>query len=322
MNVSDGRAGLRRLRVLVARVAGRVGGIAAVRTLRATLSVYDAAGGGLVAGGLAYTSLIALLPGLLLVLSIIGILVADPADRERFVVVIAAAVPPLEDIARTAFEQVASGAVPTGILAAIGLLWGSSRFYASLDNALSRVFHDAPRRNAVQRTIRGIVVTALFLALPMLALVTGSVVSWLLDLAPVEMEITGAARGLWRAASPLSSFALFVGGTAAVYRWVPAVRVPFRSLLPPALVVGFVLAAFSQLFTFAAPRLVGVAALYGTFAAIFGLLAWLAIVFNLLLLGAAWTRVRASTRRRAGTGSGQGDHGTPDRPGMDDEVAS
>jgi membrane protein len=321
MNDSNGEAGVNGFRVLATRVAGRVGGLAAVRTLRATLSVYDAAGGGLVAGGLAYSSLIALLPGLLLVLSIVGILVADPADRERFVVIIAVAVPPLEDIARTAFEQVASGAVPTGILAAIGLLWGSSRFYASLDNALSRVFHDAPRRNAVQRTIRGIVVTALFVALPMVALVTGSVASWLLDLAPVGMEITGAARGLWRAASPLGSFALFVGGTAAVYRWVPAVRVPFRSLLPPALVVGFVLAAFTQLFTFAAPRLVGVAALYGTFAAIFGLLAWLAIGFNVLLLGAAWASVRASGRHTGGPGSVQGSGDVLERPGKADEVA-
>ncbi len=319
MNGSDGRAGVLRLRVLATRVAGRVGGMAAVRTLRATLSAYDAAGGGLVAGGLAYTSLIALLPGLLLVLSVIGLLVADPADRERFVVVIAVAMPPLEDIARTALEQVASGAIPTGILAAVGLLWGSSRFYASLDSALSRVFHDAPRRNVVQQTIRGIVVTALFVALPMLALTTGSVVSWLLDLAPVEMEITGTARGLFRAASPLGSFALFVGGTAAVYRWVPAVRVPFRSLLPPALVAGFVLASFTQLFTFAAPRLVGVAALYGTFATIFGLLAWLAIGFNVLLLGAAWTSVRASTRRTDAVGSAQRDGGALERVNATDE---
>lgn len=322
MNSSEGRVGAaRRLRVLATRVAGRIAGMAAVRTLRATLSVYDAAGGGLVAGGLAYTSLIALLPGLLLVLSVIGILVADAADRERFVVAIAVAVPPLEDVARTAFEQVAAGAVPTGILAAIGLLWGSSRFYASLDNALSRVFHDAPRRNAVQRTIRGVVVTALLVALPMVALVTGSVVSWLLDLAPVGMEITGTARGLWQAASPLGSFALFVGGTAAVYRWVPAVLVPLRSLLPPALVVGFVLAAFTQLFTFAAPRLVGVAALYGTFAAIFGLLAWLAIGFNVLLLGAAWTSVRVSTWRTDGATSAQVDHDAMNGTAIADEVA-
>jgi uncharacterized BrkB/YihY/UPF0761 family membrane protein len=49
---------------------------------------------------------------------------------------------------------------------------------------------------------------------------------------------------------------------------------------------------------FVAPRLVGVAAIYGTFVAAFALLAWLSIAFNLLLLGAAWTDVRVRDRER------------------------
>jgi membrane protein len=291
MSANDER-GADRLRALAARVTRRIGGIAAVRTLVATLAVYDRAGGGLVAGGLAYTSLIALLPGLLLVVSILGLVVGDPADRERIVRVIATSVPPLESMARAAFEQLAAGAVPTGILAVIGLLWGSSRFYAAIDNAFSRVFDDARRRNEIERTVRGIIVTGLFVALPILALAAGSVASWLLDLAPAGMEIRGMARGAWQLASPLGSFVLFVGGTAALYRWVPAAPVSLRALLPPALGAGFALALFTQIFTFVAPRLVGVAALYGTFVAVFALLAWLSIGFNVLLLGASWTRVR------------------------------
>lgn len=290
---SDDPAGPGRLRLTAAWVAQRVGGLPAVRALLATLSVYDAAGGGLVAGGLAYTSLIALLPGLLLVLSIIGVLVSSAADREQVVMAIATAVPPIEDVARAAFEQVAAGAVPTGIVAGISLLWASSRFYAALDNAFSRVFHDAPRRNEVERTIRGVVVTGLFVVLPVASLAAGSVASWLLDLAPDSAEIQGAARGLWQAATPLGSLALFVAAAAAAYRWVPAVPVSFRVLLPPAVLTGLALAAFTQVFTYVAPRLVGVAALYGTFVAVFGILAWLSIGFNVLLLGAAWTRVRA-----------------------------
>lgn len=299
MSGNDGETGIRRLRALVARVVERVGGVAGVRTFTSTLSAYHAAGGGLVAGGLAYTSLFASLPGSLLVLSITGILIADPADRERIVALITTAAPPIKEVARAAIEQVASGAVPTGIVAVIGLLWGSSRFYAALDHAFSRVFHDAPRRNEVERTIRGIIVTGLFVALPITVLVTGSVANWLLDLAPDEIEIKGAARGLWYAASPLSSLALFVSGTAAAYRWVPVVRVPFRALLPPAVLAGLVLAVFTQVFTFVAPRLVGVAALYGTFVAVFGLLVWLSIGFNVLLLGASWTSVRMRARSHA-----------------------
>jgi membrane protein len=282
-----------RLRALASRVIERVGGLPAVRTLVATFAVYDEAGGGLVASGLAYAALIALLPGLLLAVSVFGLLVDDPAVRDALVAAIGTAVPPLEDLARGALEQVSAGAVPTGIIAVVGLIWGSSRFYAALDYAFSRVFRNAPRRNEVDRTLRGVLVTALLVALPIAALVIGSVVSWLLDLAPDDMVIEGALRGLWQIATPTGSLILFVVGTAMAYRFVPATRVPSGAYLLPAILVGLALTVFTQVFTFVAPRLVGAAAFYGSVAAVFALLAWLAIGFNVLLMGAAWARVRA-----------------------------
>ncbi|HEY3334646.1 MAG TPA: YihY/virulence factor BrkB family protein [Candidatus Limnocylindrales bacterium] len=282
-----------RLRVLATRVVETVGGIPAVRTLVATLEVYDRAGGGLMAGGLAYSALIALVPGTLLVASAIGLLITDPATQDRFVRVISTAVPPLEGVVRTAVESVAAGAVPTTILALVGLLWGSSRFYAALDYAFSRVFHGQHRRNEVVRTLRGVLVTFLIVGLPIGALIVGSVASWILDLAPDAGLARGIERTLVQLASPLGSFVLFVAVVSVVYRFVPPERVPVRAFLRPAIFVGIVLAMFTQLFTFVAPRVVGFAALFGAFVAVFALLAWMSISFNVLLLGASWARVRA-----------------------------
>ena len=286
-------AGVDRFRVLAERVVGRIGGLPAVRALLATLEVYDGAGGGLVAGGLAYSSLIALIPGLLLVASAIGLFIDDPAVQDQILAWIGNAVPPLEPLAEIALQSVAAGAVPTSIVAIVGLLWGSSRFYANLDNAFSRVFMGLRRRNEIQRTIRGLVVTVLFVALPIAALVAGSMASWVLDLAPADAGVGGVARTLWQLASPIGSFLLFVVVVSLVYRFVPPERLPVRAFLPPAILVGIVLAGFTQLFTFIAPRLVGYAALYGTFVTVFALLAWMSIGFNMLLLGASWSRVRA-----------------------------
>lgn len=290
------------LRAIADRVVGRIGGHPAVVELRAVLAVYDAAGGGLLAGGLAYAALVAVLPGLLLGLSIVGLVVGSPAERERIVAFIAQSLPPLEAAARSAFEQVSAGAVPTGILAIAGLVWGSSRFYASLDVALARVFHDARQRHPLARVVRGVVVTALIVVLPVAVVTFGTVTGWLLDVAPGGPEIGGAARIVVDAVSPVGSLALFFAGTALVLRFVPARRVPTRALLVPATVAAVVLAAFTQLFTFLAPRLVGVAALYGAFVAVFALLAWLSVGFNVLLLGAAWTRVRADAGERMANG--------------------
>ena len=291
MSGTEDDAGVTRLRLMAERVVERVGGLPAVRTLMAVLEAYDGAGGGLMAGGLAYAALIALLPGLLLMLSIFGILISDKATQEQIVAVIATAVPPLEDMARTAFQQVSAGAVPAGAIAFVALLWGASRFYAALDYAFSRIFHDARRRNEIERTLRGVLVTGLIVALPLAALLAGSIASWLLDLAP-NQEISGIARGLYQLATPVGSFLLFVTGTALVYRFVPGKRVPARAMLRPSILVGIVLAGFAQVFTFIGPRLTHTAAIYGTFVAFFAILAWLSISFNVLLLGASWTRVR------------------------------
>jgi len=282
-----------RWRDLATKVVEVVGGIPAVRTLLATLEVYDRAGGGLVAGGLAYSALIALVPGALLVASAIGLFITDPATQEQIIDFIASAVPPLEPIVRTALESVAAGAVPTTILALLGLLWGSSRFYAALDYAFSKVFPGRQQRNEVVRTLRGLLVTFLFVGLPIAALIVGSLASWVVDLAPESALVQGAGRTLVQLASPILSFLLFVGVVSAVYRFVPSEPVPVRAFLRPAILVGVALAGFTQLFTFIAPRMMGFAALFGTFVAVFALLAWMSISFNVLLLGASWTRVRA-----------------------------
>src|SRR4051794_32862124 len=173
-----------RWRAVAEAAVRRVGGLPAVRPLIATLTAYDRAGGGLIAAGLAYAALIALLPGMLLVLSIFAVLVSDPATRERIVAVIAEAVPPLEDVVRTAFEQVSAGAVPTGIIAFIGLLWGASRFYSALDYSFTRIFHSTRPRNEIQRTLRGVLLVGAVVLVPMVALLVGTIAGWVVSLAP------------------------------------------------------------------------------------------------------------------------------------------
>jgi YihY family inner membrane protein len=310
-----------RLRALATRVVETLGGIPAVRTLVATLEVYDGAGGGLTANGLAYSALIALIPGALLVAGAIGLFITDPAVQQRLVDAISAAVPPLAPIVQTALDSVAQGAVPTTVIALIGLLWGSSRFYASLDYAFSKVFHSERRRNEVVRTLRGLVVTFGFVALPIAALLIGSVASWVLDTARDGGVIDTVVHTLLQLATPIGSFVLFVGVVSLVYRFVPVDHVPWRAILRPAILIGIGLAGFAQLFTFIAPKMVGFAALFGTFVTIFALLAWMAISFNMLILGASWTRVRAVAMSQPGVPPAVDEPGKTDAREAVDEPA-
>jgi uncharacterized BrkB/YihY/UPF0761 family membrane protein len=99
-------------------------------------------------------------------------------------------------------------------------------------------------------------------------------------------------RAFWQVVTPLLTAVVFVVAVGLVYRIVPARHVPWSTVALPAVVVGLVLAALTQLFSYVAPRLIGSAAVYGTFVAIFAVMIWLSALFQALLLGAAWVRVR------------------------------
>ncbi len=281
------------LRRVAERVAERLGGYPGVMRLRAVMETYDRAGGSLVAGGLAYTSLLALLPAFLLAVAVMGFVVREPGIQSQLVAAVAQALPPFEDLAALALAGVGSGALPTGILAVVTLVWGSSRFYANLDTAISRIFRGAPRRNPVAQTLRGVALTLVLVLLPVGLVALGSLLSWLTQLAPGGVNLGAAPAAVLQLAGPLVSVAAFAVAVALCYRIVPSEQIAWRALLVPAGVVGLTLAVFTQVYVFIAPRLMGLWAVYGTALAIFALLAWLSIAFNILLLGAAWTEVRS-----------------------------
>jgi membrane protein len=277
---------------LAGEVVGRIGGHPGVVRLQAIMDTYDRGGGGLVAGGLAYTSLLALLPGFLLVLSFVGYVVRDPAVQQQIVAAVAVALPPFEDVAKLALAGVSNNALPNGIFAVVTLLWGSSRFYANLDTAFSRIFLGAPRRNPVVQTIRGLVLTVILILVPVALVTVGSIVSWLGQFAPAGVDVGAVLSLVLQLASPIGSLVAFIVAVALCYRFVPSEHVPWRAIRLPAVAIGLVLAVFTQIYVFIAPRLMGLWAVYGTALAVFGLLAWLSIAFNVLLVGAAWTEVR------------------------------
>jgi len=274
-------------------VVGRIAEWAPVVRARSILDAYGEAGGALIAAGLAYSALFALLPAILLVVGLTGIVVHDPASRTELVTALARHIPPLHDLFDLALREVSNGAVQFSLLAVVGLVWGASRFYAALDDAFARIFRDETPRGVLARTLRGIVSVGALMIAFLGAIALTSVASFL------EESLVaggGAGREASRLISPLLAAALFTLAIAVVYRFVPPRRPPWSTIAPPALVVGIALAAFTDLFVYIAPRLIGSLALYGAIAASFAALVWLSVGFQALLLGAAWIRERMRVR--------------------------
>ena len=270
--------------------AERVLRLPPVLAARRVLDSYGAAGGGLLAGGLTYSAVFAILPALLLIAGLVGLVVDDAGRRVAIVGGIGRALPPLAGLVANVLDRITEDAAGFGLLGLVGLAWGASHFYGSLDDAFGRIFRDAPRRSFVVRTVRGLLSVVLLVAVFVAALALTGVASYLAR--ETESALGDGSAVFWQIASPLLAGVVFVTATIAIYRLVPARRVPWRALLLPAVVVGVLLTLLTQLFTLIAPRLIGVASVYGAFVAVFAVMVWLSTGFQLLLVGAAWVRDR------------------------------
>ncbi len=260
----------------------------------AVLDTYGKAPGGLLANGLAFSTLFAAIPTLLLALGLAGLIAGDPEVVERLTDALIEAFPPLAEIIDSAMSALTQGAAVTGVLGLIGVVWTVSQLYVTLDVAFSRIFSAVPERDVVRRTARGFIWVAILAA----------VIIGLVILASLATAFDALVPGTFPAAAAIVSVAtsqlfLLVGTIALVgilYRVMPPHPPTVRSLLPPAIVAGAAIWFLTQAFTFLIPRLVGVAALAGSLATAFIALAWLSFVFQALLYGAAWLKVREDER--------------------------
>ncbi len=145
-----------------------------VAEFRQVLDVYGRAPGGLLANGLAFTTLFAVVPIALVTLGVAGLLVDEPAVQEQLAQALGAIVPPVAELVEQALMSMAQGAAVTSIIGVLGLIWTVSQFYVTLDVAFARIFTDRPERDVLRRTARGFVWVAGLVGVVVALIVAGS----------------------------------------------------------------------------------------------------------------------------------------------------
>ncbi len=271
-----------------------------VAYVREVLDTYGRAAGGLLANGLAFAALFAVIPIALVTLGLAGLIAGDPRIQAALAEALVDVFPPLKELIDGALAALTSGATAISIIGFVGLVWTVSQFYVTLDVAFSRIFSAETERDVFRRTARGFVWVGLLLAAVIALLVLGTLSVGLETLAPGQTPVGPVVAGLL--VSPPVLIAGAIALVAILYRVVPPRAPSWRAVGAPAVTVGLVIVILSQVFVFLAPRLVGIAALAGSLATAFVALAWLSFTFQALLYGAAWVRVR-DDRGRAGARS-------------------
>lgn len=262
----------------------------AVAAVRRILDRYGAAGGGLLAGGLAYAALFAIVPAVLLMAGTLGLVVADVEERAAIVEMIVGVVPPMRQLVETVLTEVARDAGPISILGAVLLLWGTSRFVVAFQDAVARVMGGDRRRGLLISNLGALVAVVLMIAAIVASSVIAGIVAFLeeagtLGVLPLLNDVLSMMLGILPVVAT-------IGATILVYRIVPVASPRWGAVIIPGIVTGLALTVLARAFSFLAPRLIGNAALLGTLATVFAALAWLALSFQALLLGAAWVRDR------------------------------
>lgn len=257
---------------------------------RNVYAVYQAAGGNLLARGLVYSAIFALLPGLLLAAGVAGIVISDSARLNAIVNAITDQFPPIKQLVGDLLKNAVTGATSFSIVGLAGVMWGASRFYVGLDDAIARIFAGPVQRGLVVRSLLGFV--SVFVLIGVLVLAFG--VTTVAGVAQNILNTTPEGKIAWRVFSAALTASAMIAGVGFVYHWVPTPRPSWRAVVPPAVGAGIAIAVVTYTFGLLQTWLIGAAAIFGTVTAIYSTMVWLGIGFQILLFGAAWVRVRMS----------------------------
>ena len=284
-----------------ARVAPLVARILATRLGSLGVDVmerYGAAGGGVTAAGLAYSTIFAIVPTLLVLVALLGVFIVDVAERNRLLTELIAQFPPLQELVSEVLKQVADGAWTYSIIGLVGLLWGASRVYAALESSVALYFPREPRRDLVRQTIESLIAVGFFLGSAL-----GGVAALLFV---ADLSLIPSAEGdkvLRRIIAAVAVTGWLFASMLLVYRFVPARRITWREAVVPALAAGVGVSALTQVFAIVTPLFFKSLRLYGAFVALFAALIWLSLCTQIVLIGVAWLARRVGAPR-------------PERPGF------
>ncbi len=263
-----------------------------VREFQAVMARYDAAGGALLASGLAYAALFAIVPTLIFLLGVSGVILADPVDRATLVDTISTVAPPLRALVGSSLDQLTTEARSVSIVGLIALAWGASRFLVALESALGRILSGASKRNLLVRNAIGLASVLVLVASVVGGAILAGVASFVAAFADAVTPGSFVADSV-ETLFGLAGAAFTVLALGVVYRFLPAGTPSWRSIVLPSIAVAIALTIVTRVFVFIAPRLIGAAAVLGSLATVFAALAWLGIVFQAILIGAAWIRERS-----------------------------
>lgn len=265
------------------------------------------------AASIAYYALLSLLPFLLLVISLLGSVTANEADRRAVLTFVLRYVPAQLDFVTDQLDAFRNGGLRIGAGGALVLIWGSLGVFAAVTNAVNEAWGvESPRGFWKHRLVSFVMLAAaggvMLVALGIVSLVHVARASWL-----------GVALGQMPWAAALQSallqgvvLALLVGAIGLVFYFVPNAKTRFKDVWVGAVLTGLLWRVAFEAFSWVLRHSPQLRMLHGSITVVIVFLLWVYVSAVILLYGVEFTAAHARSRRRIPSGA-------PAAPALDPE---
>jgi len=253
------------------------------------------------AAAIAYYALLSFFPFLLLLLSVLGSLTADPSDRDTVIAFVFRYFPRQFDFITRQFDAFRAQTVQLGIGGLLALTWASLGVFNAVSSAVNYAWGVERRRSFLRHRLVSFLMMLSASGVFILALLLASArkvaqTQWFFNM----VEHVGWVAWLGGLTATYAATLLLIGCVALVFYFIPYVKVRFRDVWPGAIVTGLAWQGAFAAFSWYARDLARWNVVHGSIAAVIVFLIWIYVCAVVLLYGvgmtAAYVRLLAAER--------------------------
>jgi len=242
------------------------------------------------AASVAYYALLSLFPFLLLMLSFLASVTADPVDRDAVVGLVFRYFPRQFEFITGQIEAFRASTIKIGVGGTIALVWASLGFFNAITSAVNHAWGVEKRRSFLKHRLVGFLMFLssggiLLLAISIVSMTKVAQTKWfdtLVSPPPIVDWLTGVA------ASQVATL-LLMGCVALVFYFIPNAKVRFRDVWPGALLVGLLWRGALSAFSWYARDLAVWNVVHGSVATVVVFLLWIYVCAVILVYGVGMT---------------------------------
>lgn len=251
------------------------------------------------AAAIAYYALLSLFPFLLLVISILGSITADEADRLTVLSFVFRYFPLQFEFVNTQLDALRQSSVQVGVAGGLALIWASLGVFGAITSAVNEAWGVEKQRSFLKHRM---------VSFLMLVAGGGVMIVALLFVSAVEVAQASwfgvmLARFQWLQALQTLTFTysatiLLILAVGLLYYFIPNAKTRFRDVWVGAVLTGVLWRMAFDGFSWYIARSGGLTLIHGSIAAVVVFLLWIYVSSVILMYGVEFTAAYARMRRR------------------------